>query len=108
VLLPPSSEAKAIANRALDRLRERTRPDLLSYGVPDETTVRTDSGAAYKLRVFTFLDSDDPDSDLFVEVRVRPAGGRLHRAAGAGFMVDAESRLWHRGEHVGDLPTSSS
>jgi hypothetical protein len=63
------------------------------------------SGTAYSASVFTFLDSDDPVSDLFGTVKVRPVGRRLVRSADAGFVVAAESRVWDRGEIVGAVPS---
>jgi hypothetical protein len=72
VFLPPSPEAKAIASRFLDRLRERTRADLLGYEVSETTTTRTDAGTVYTIKVFSFLDFDDRDT-------VAPGGPRVPR-----------------------------
>lgn len=97
-----------VATDELDRVRERTRAHLLKILGPHDATVRAVSGTVYTLKVLCFLDSVDPDSDLFVQIRARPVGARLRRPAKAGFLVDAESLLWHRGEIVGQLPMESN
>ena len=71
-----------------------------------ERVVQANSATAYRVEVESFLDSDDPEADLFVYVSVPPAGSRLRRTASAGFMVDYESRLWDRGEIIGELPSN--
>lgn len=106
MLFPPSSEAQDLANEALDRLRGLTRAQLVGDVGQQETVVQANSGAAYRLDVLSFLDSDDPEADLFVQVRVRPARSRLRRAAKAGFVADYESRVWDRGETIGELPSN--
>jgi hypothetical protein len=106
VFLRPPPEAKRIARDETDRLREHTRAELLRYEEARTTQVSGPSGAEYDLRVYSFLDTDDPRSDLFVQVRARPLGGRFYRAAKAGFVVDDESQVWHLGEVVGRLPST--
>jgi uncharacterized protein (DUF2147 family) len=105
MLLPPPQEAREIARHELARLKDRTREELLRYETRSESAVIGRSGKAYIVTVASFLDSDDPESDLFVKVRVRPSGARLRRGARCGLVVDAESQLWDRGEVVGRLPS---
>lgn len=108
MLLRPPPEAKRVARDQADELKQQTRADLLRYQDEATTRVQGSSGTMYELRVYSFLDYDHPDSDLFVEVRARPARSRLFRTAKAGFLVDDESQIWDRGEVIGRLPTSGS
>jgi hypothetical protein len=106
VILPPYPEAQAIAEDTLARLRGQTRADLLAYEKAETSEVQGPSGVNYEVRVYAFFDSDDPDSDFFLTVRVRPPGSPMRRPAKHGLTVDAEGNLWERREIAGRVPPS--
>jgi hypothetical protein len=62
LIVPPSTEANALAHTVLAELRDRTRADLLSYEKASLAVIRGRSGTAYNAKVSSFLDCDDPDS----------------------------------------------